>query len=69
MKDQLIPARFAIVPFKNHIQKKGNQEFYVVKYTNRKGHCNFTPEQTGKDFDALRNWVKTGVKAEAGFVE
>ncbi|MCP9770414.1 alpha/beta hydrolase [Lacihabitans sp. LS3-19] len=67
--DQLIPADFAIVPYENLIQKNGNQEYYVVKYTSGQGHCNFTPEQTGKAFDALRNWVKTGVKAEAGFVE
>lgn len=67
--DQLIPADFAVVPYENLIQKNGNQEFYVVKYTNGQGHCNFTPEQTSKAFDALRNWVKTGVKARAGFLE
>jgi pimeloyl-ACP methyl ester carboxylesterase len=69
MYDQLIPARMAIVPYENRIQQKGNQEYFTVKYTNGQGHCNFTPEQTGKAFDALRNWVKTGVKAEAGYLE
>lgn len=67
--DQLIPADYAIVPYENLIQKNGNQEYYVVKYTSGQGHCNFTPEQTGKTFDDLRKWVNTGKRAEAGYVE
>jgi hypothetical protein len=67
--DQLIPAEMAIVRYENLIQEKGKQEFYTVKYTNGQGHCNFTPEQTGKTFDALRNWAKTGVKAKAGYID
>ncbi len=67
--DQLIPADFAIVPYENLVQQNGKQEYYVVKYTKGQGHCNFTPEQTEKAFDALRNWAKTGKRAEAGFIE
>lgn len=69
MYDQLIPARMAIIPYENRIQQKGNQEFFTVKYTNGQGHCNFTEEQTGQAFDELRTWVKSGVKAKAGFIE
>lgn len=69
MYDQLIPADFAIVPYENLVQQHGKQEFYSVKYTNGQGHCNFTAEQTAKAFDELRNWIKTGQKAKAGFVE
>lgn len=67
--DQLIPADYAIVPYENLIQKNGKQAFYTVKYTNGQGHCNFTAEQTGKAFDELRLWVKTGQKAKAGYLE
>ncbi|MGR3809423.1 alpha/beta hydrolase family protein [Jiulongibacter sp. NS-SX5] len=67
--DQLIPADFAIVPYENLIQANGNQEYYSVQYTDGQGHCNFTPEQTGKAFDDLRRWIKTGQKAAAGFVK
>lgn len=67
--DQLIPADLAIVSYENLIQKQGKQQYFSVKYTNGQGHCNFTNEQTGKTFDELRNWTKTGQKAKAGFVE
>jgi pimeloyl-ACP methyl ester carboxylesterase len=67
--DQLIPADFAIIPYENLIQKNGNQEYYVVKYTNGQGHCNFSPEQTAQAFDELRSWIKTGDRARPGYLE
>jgi pimeloyl-ACP methyl ester carboxylesterase len=67
--DQLIPANYAITNFENMVHQQGKDQYFTVKYTNGQGHCNFTPQQTGKAFDELRTWVKTGVKAKAGFVE
>lgn len=67
--DQLIPAEMAIIRYENLIQEKGNQLNYTVKYTNGQGHCNFTNEQTGQAFDELRAWVKTGKKAQAGYIK
>ncbi|TAE29044.1 MAG: alpha/beta hydrolase [Cytophagales bacterium] len=67
--DQLIPATYAIVNFENMVHAQGRDAYFTVKYTNGQGHCNFTPAQTGQAFDQLRNWVKTGIKARAGFVE
>jgi pimeloyl-ACP methyl ester carboxylesterase len=67
--DQLIPATYSIVNFENMVHKQNKDQFYTVKYTNGQGHCNFTSSQTGKAFDELRTWVKTGVKAKAGFIE
>ncbi len=67
--DQLIPATYGIVNFENMVHQQGKDEYFTVKYTNGQGHCNFTPAQTSLAFDALRAWVKTGVKAKAGFVE
>ena len=67
--DQLIPPTYGVVNFENMVHQKGNDSLFAVKYTNGQAHCAFTPQQTGKAFDALRVWVKTGVKAKAGFVE
>jgi pimeloyl-ACP methyl ester carboxylesterase len=67
--DQLIPPMYGVVNFENMVRQQAKEQFFTVKYTNGQGHCNFTPSQTGKAFDELRNWVKTGVKSKAGFVE
>jgi pimeloyl-ACP methyl ester carboxylesterase len=67
--DQLIPPTYGIVNFENMVRQKVKDQFFTVKYTNGQGHCNFTPNQTGIVFDELRNWVKTGLKTKAGFVE
>ena len=67
--DQLIPATYAITNFENMVHQQGKDQYYSVKYTSGQGHCNFTPQQTGRAFDELRTWVKTGIKAKAGFIE
>lgn len=67
--DQLIPVSYAITNFENMVHQQGKNQYFAVKYTNGQGHCAFTPQQTAKVFDELRSWVKTGVKAKAGFVE
>ncbi|QJD79985.1 alpha/beta hydrolase [Spirosoma rhododendri] len=67
--DQLIPARYAVDNFENMVHQQGRDQYFTVRYTNGQGHCNFTPEQTGAAFDALRAWVKTGKKAKAGYLE
>lgn len=67
--DQLIPPQYAVVNFDTMVRQKNKESLLTVLFTNGEGHCNFTPAQTGKAFDALRNWVKTGTKAKAGFVE
>ncbi len=67
--DQLIPATYAIVNFENMVHHQNKDQYFTVKYTNGQGHCNFTASQTGKAFDELRTWVKSGVKTKAGFIE
>ncbi|MCB0658492.1 MAG: alpha/beta hydrolase [Saprospiraceae bacterium] len=67
--DQLIPPTYGVDNFENMVHEQGKDEFFVVKYTNGQGHCNFTPEQTGKAFDALRSWVRGAVKPQPGFIE
>ena len=67
--DQLIPPVYAVTNFENMVHQQGRDSYFVVRYTNGQGHCNFTPQQTGIAFDALRTWAKTGVKPKAGFVQ
>ncbi len=67
--DQLIPPTYGVTNFENMVRQQAKDQYFTVKYTNGQGHCNFTPKQTAIAFDELRNWVKTGVKAKAGFVE
>ena len=67
--DQLIPPQYGVVNFENMVHKNSKDKFLTVKYTSGQGHCAFTPEQTAKAFDELRNWVKTGQKAKPGKVD
>jgi pimeloyl-ACP methyl ester carboxylesterase len=67
--DQLIPPTYGVNNFENMVHKLNKDQYFTVKYTNGQGHCNFTASQTGKAFDELRIWVKTGLKAKAGFIE
>ncbi|GAB2575836.1 alpha/beta hydrolase family protein [Spirosoma areae] len=66
--DQLIPPAYGVVNFENMVHQKGNDRYFSVLYTNGQAHCAFTPQQTGKAFDALRAWVKTGQKAKPGYI-
>ena len=67
--DQLIPPTFGEVNLENMVHKQGKDQYFTVKYTNGQGHCQFTQQQTGKAFDEQRTWVKTGIKAKAGYLE
>lgn len=67
--DQLIPPLYGEVNFENMVHMKGKDQFLTVKISNGQGHCNFTPEQIGKSFDALRHWVISGEKAKPGMLK
>jgi pimeloyl-ACP methyl ester carboxylesterase len=44
----------------------GSADRFVVRFAEAVGHCQFTPEQTGNAFDALRAWAKDGKRPEPG---
>jgi pimeloyl-ACP methyl ester carboxylesterase len=67
--DQLIPPQYGVTNFENMVHKMNKDKFLTVKYTNGQGHCAFTPQQTAKSFDELRQWIKTGQKSKAGFID
>ena len=64
--DQLIPPRLAVNNYVDMVQQQGKSDWLAVKYTDGRGHCQFSPQQTGEAFDALRRWVKKGNKPESG---
>ncbi len=39
---------------------------FVQQYVNHEGHCVFTPEQIGRSFDELVDWVRAGKRPAAG---
>lgn len=67
--DQLIPPQYGVTNFENMVHKMNKGKFLTVKYTNGQGHCAITPQQTAKSFDELRQWIKTGQKSKAGFID
>ncbi len=67
--DNLIPASYAVTNYDNLVHQKGTDKYLVVRYTNGQGHCNFTPQQIGAAFDALRVWAATGQRAAPGRIE
>ena len=44
----------------------GMADRFVARFVDARGHCNFTPAQTGSAFDALRSWAKSGVRPVGG---
>lgn len=39
---------------------------FLAKFANARGHCTFTPEQTGAAFDELLAWLRTGKRPAPG---
>jgi pimeloyl-ACP methyl ester carboxylesterase len=67
--DPLIPPSYGEVNFENMVYLQGKGHLLTVKMCNGMGHCIFTPEQIGRAFDELRQWVSTGEKAKPGMLE
>ena len=44
----------------------GTSDRFVARFVEAKGHCNFTPAQTGSAFDALLAWARDGKRPAAG---
>lgn len=63
--DPLVPGRY-ISEYDEIAKVAGTQDLFVAKFVVAKGHCAFTPAQTGTAFDALLQWVREHKKPEAG---
>jgi pimeloyl-ACP methyl ester carboxylesterase len=66
--DQLITPSMAVIPYDNMVHEQGKAANLVVVYTNGQGHCNFTPDETGRAFDLLRKWVSSGKRPRPGIL-
>ena len=60
--DPLIPPTYAVTNFENMVIQQNKTKYFCVKYTDGQAHCAFTPQQSEKAFNDLRNWIKTGNK-------
>jgi pimeloyl-ACP methyl ester carboxylesterase len=66
--DELIPPEDGTA-YDAIVRQAGNDQLFVMKFTDGQGHCQFTESQTEAVFDQLRNWVKAGKRPRAGEVK
>ncbi|GAB3321837.1 hypothetical protein GCM10027299_16870 [Larkinella ripae] len=66
--DELIPPEHGTA-YDAIARQAGNDQLFVMKFTDGQGHCRFTPQQTEAVFDQLRQWAKTGQRPGAGEVK
>jgi len=66
--DPLIPGRY-VSEYNSIANVAGTQDLFVAKFVVAKGHCTFTPAQTGTAFDELLKWMREKKKPEAGEVK
>jgi pimeloyl-ACP methyl ester carboxylesterase len=63
--DPLVPAssafEYALIAL-----RAGHADNFVQQYVNHEGHCVFTPDQIGRSFDELVDWVSAGKRPAAG---
>ena len=66
--DELIPPEVGTA-YDGIVRQAGNDQLFVMKFTDGQGHCRFTPKQTEAVFNQLRHWAKTGQRPPAGEVK
>ncbi len=66
--DQLIPGRY-VSQYDEFARVAGTQDLFVAKFVVAKGHCNFTPAQTGSAFDELLKWIREKNRPTAGEIK
>jgi pimeloyl-ACP methyl ester carboxylesterase len=63
--DPLVPASSAF-EYALIAQRAGHGDNFVQQFINREGHCVFTPDEIGRAFDELVDWVRTGKRPDSG---
>ncbi len=63
--DPLVPAT---VPnrYQSLAEAAGSGDLFLQQFVRRDGHCQINPQETGRGFDELRAWVKTGQRPTPG---
>lgn len=63
--DPLVPA-YSTFEYAITVQRAGHADNFVQQYVHHEGHCVFTPEQIGKAFHELTDWIDAGKRPRAG---
>lgn len=63
--DPLVPASSAN-DYAMATQRSGHADNFVQLYVNREGHCVFQPDEIGRAFDQLIDWVHAGKRPQSG---
>ncbi|MBS1811415.1 MAG: alpha/beta hydrolase [Acidobacteria bacterium] len=66
--DPLIPGRY-VSEYNSIANVAGTQDLFVAKFVVGKGHCTFTPAQTGMAFEELLKWVREKKRPEVGEIK
>jgi pimeloyl-ACP methyl ester carboxylesterase len=63
--DPLVPANTGF-EYALATQRMGHSQNFVQQYVNHEGHCVFTPDEIGRAFDEVVDWVKSGKPPKSG---
>jgi len=63
--DPLVPASSA-AEYALLARREGHAEQFVQQFVNKEGHCVFTPQEIGRAFDQLVDWVHNGKRPPSG---
>ena len=63
--DPLVPAG-GVFDYALLVQRAGHSDHFVQQYVNREGHCVFTPQEIGRAFGELVEWVDAGRRPVPG---
>ncbi|MEO7149663.1 MAG: alpha/beta hydrolase [Rhodanobacteraceae bacterium] len=67
-RDPLVPASSAF-EYALAAQRAGHSDNFVQQYVNREGHCVFTPQEVGRAFAELIDWVDADKRPQPGKLE
>lgn len=65
--DPRIPG-WTLAVYGEQVALAGFADNLVQQYVHRDGHCSFTPEEVGRSFDELLQWIHTGKRPLAGML-
>ena len=63
--DTLIPPG-SLAMYAERVAEAGDADRFVQQFVDEVGHCAFKPDEIGRAFDELTNWVQSGVKPVGG---
>lgn len=66
--DPIIPVA-TVTTYAEQIEAAGFGDHFVQQYVRHDGHCAMTPEETGRAFDELLDWVHNGRQPTPGLLK